>query len=222
MPSLDPIKNAPLGPSMHWYALHTRCRHERMVATALLNKGFHVFLPSYESLHRWADRYKRVTLPLFPGYLFLADGIDRRIQILSTPGVHSILKVGDTPAAIPNDEIAAIRRMVESSLRVGPHPFLKEGDRVRIKSGPLVGLEGIVSRMKDALRLVVTVQLLGRSAAVEIDECMIERIGSSSPMAAKCYGPNQVNSTYSASHQRFENSGPETHVSRTWSTTGVR
>ena len=167
-----------------WYALHTRHQHENKVATVLVGKGFEVLLPTYEVLHRWKDRNKRVTLPLFPGYLFVADEIDRRLQILSTPGVHAIVSAGSTPAIIPHEEINAIRRIIESSLRVEPHIFLADGDRVRIKAGPLTGLEGIVSRKKDGLRLILSVQLLGRSAAVEIDCCMIERLNQPQPTMA--------------------------------------
>jgi transcription antitermination factor NusG len=160
-----------------WCALHTRHQHEKSVATILATKGFEVFLPTYQTTRRWTDRTKRIRLALFPGYLFLADAADRRIQILSTPGVHSIVKFGSLPAVIPNEEIDAIRRMVESPLGVEPHPFLQEGDFVRIRSGPLEGLEGILSRKKDALRLVLSVKLLGRAASVEVDSSSIERVG---------------------------------------------
>jgi len=91
--------------------------------------------------------------------------------------VHSVLKTGRDPAEIPNDEIVAIQRMLESPRRVEPHPFLCEGDVVRISDGPLAGLQGIVSRRKDALRLVLSIQILGQSAAVEIDGCAVERLG---------------------------------------------
>jgi transcription antitermination factor NusG len=165
-----------------WYAVHTRYQNEQAVAKSLLNKGFSVFLPTYNALHRWSDRKKLVTLPLFPGYLFFADEINRWVQILSTPGVNAIVRIGNVPAEIPNDEIVAIRRVVESALCVEPHPFLSSGDLVRIKSGPLEGLEGIVSRKKDALRLVLSIRILGQSAAVEIDGCVVERVGPPRPI----------------------------------------
>jgi transcription antitermination factor NusG len=159
-----------------WFAVHTRHQYEQIVATTLSSWGLEVFLPTYETVHRWTDRNKRITLPLFPGYLFFANEIERRVQILSTPGVHTILKAGKVPAVVPNEEIAAVRRMVESTLRVEPHPFLNEGDRVRIKAGPLAGLEGIVSRKKDSVRLIVSIEMLGRSAAVEISGCSVEPV----------------------------------------------
>ncbi len=159
-----------------WFAVHTRHHHESLVAASLGHKGFEVFLPSYEANHRWSDRTKRVMLPLFPGYLFFANDIDRWLQVVSTPGVNAIVRVGSAPAEIPDSEISGIRRMVESKLRVEPHPFLNDGDVVRITAGPLAGLEGTVSRKKDALRLVLSIRILGRSAAVEIDGSAVERV----------------------------------------------
>jgi len=176
MPNFQKTVSIPFDQAPRWFAVHTRYQHEQAVAASLLSKGFSVFLPTYDTIHRWSDRKKPVTLPLFPGYLFFADEIDRRNQILSTPGVNAIIKTGSLPAEISNEEITAIRRMVESTLVVGPHPFLSEGDLVRIKAGPLEGLEGIISRRKDALRLVLSIQILGQSAAVEIDGCVVERV----------------------------------------------
>lgn len=171
-----------------WYAVHTRHQHEKMVAATLLGKGFEVFLPTYNAVHRWSDRNRQVTLPLFPGYLFFANEIDRWLQIVSTPGVNGIIKVGNVPAEISHEEICAIRRMVESTLRVEPHPFLRDGDLVRIKAGPLAGLEGIVSRKKDALRLVLSIQILGQSAAVEIDGYVVERVQGLRPLIPQFAG----------------------------------
>lgn len=172
-----------------WCALQTRHQHEKAVAAHLLGKGFEVFLPTYEALHRWHDRNKLVTLPLFPGYLFFIHDEERRVQILSTPGVHSILKTGNTPAVISEQEITSIRRMVESTLCVKPHPYLSQGDRVRIKSGPLEGLEGIVSRVKNTLHLVLSITMLGRSAAVELDVTVVERV-SPGPSSCGVTGPH--------------------------------
>jgi len=160
-----------------WCVLYARHQHEKKVAATLSGKGFEVFLPMYDAVHRWTDRNKRVSSPLFPGYVFFVDEADRRLQVLATPGVHAILTTGNVPAVIPNEEMSAIRRAVESPLRVEPHPFLKNGDLVRIMSGPLAGLEGIVSRKKDSWRFVLSIQMLGRSAAVEIDSAVLERTG---------------------------------------------
>lgn len=188
MPYQMQAESVPKEHTPRWFAVHTRYQHEQLVAAALLSKGFEVFLPSYDAVHQWSDRKKRVTLPLFPGYLFLANEIDRWIQIVSTPGVNAIIKVGNVPAEIPHGEIVAIRRMVESTLRVEPHPFLNDGDLVRINAGPLAGLEGIVSRKKDALRLVLSIKILGQSAAVEIDGCIVEHLRPVMPLVPEYAG----------------------------------
>jgi len=168
--------------SAAWYAIYTRHQHEKAVAQILSNKGLEIFLPLYRVAHRWQDRTKQLSLPLFPCYLFLRGGLDRRLQILTTPGVHTIVGWAGRPAVIPEVEIDAVRRAVESFLRVEPHPFLKCGDWVRVKSGPLQGLEGILVRKKNLFRLVLSVELLGRSVAVEVDACMVERVAT--PAAA--------------------------------------
>ncbi len=160
-----------------WHALYTRHQHERLVAHALTGKGFDIFLPQYRTVHRWKDRWKELELPLFPNYVFVLGGLDRMLNILTTPGVHSMVSWGGRPADIPQHEIEAVRRLIESPLRVQKHPFIKCGDRVRIKSGPLEGIEGILVRSKSAYRLVLSVEMLARSAAVEVDVNMVERVG---------------------------------------------
>lgn len=159
-----------------WHALYTRHRHEKAAARVLVNKRFDVFLPLYTTEHRWQDRVKEVALPLFPSYLFLRGGLDRWPQIITTPGVCEVVRCGGQPAVIPVAEIEAIRRLLASSLRVEPHPFLKRGDWVRIKWGPLTGLEGILVRQKQVSRLVLSIEMLGKSAAVEVDVSAVERI----------------------------------------------
>jgi transcription antitermination factor NusG len=177
-------------PIERWCAVHTRHQHERKVATSLSRHGFQIFLPTYNSVRRWSDRKKQITLPLFPGYVFFVDEAERRLQILCTPGVHTILTAGGAPAMIPSEEIVAIRRAVGSLLRVGPHPFLKGGDMVQIKSGPLAGLRGIVSREKDAFRVVLSIEMLGRSAAVEVEASATELLHPHRPVVSQLAGPS--------------------------------
>ena len=161
--------------SPQWSALHTRYQHERTVETLLVAKGFETFLPAYERVRRWKDRNKRIAEALFPGYLFVANVHDRRLQVLGTPGVCDLVSVAGIPATIPNQEIEAIRKSVADPSKVAPHPFLKGGDLLRIEWGPLAGVEGILVRAKDAFRLVVSIEILGRAAAVEIDAaCVIK------------------------------------------------
>lgn len=157
-----------------WWALYTRHQHEKAVAEILSAKGFEVFLPLYESMRRWKDRTKQLSLPLFPGYVFVRGELDRRLQIMTTPGVHMILTRGDKLAIIPEAEIQAIRMTVEGPNQIEPHPFLTCGQRVRVKQGPLEGVEGILVRKKNLYRLVLSVDMLARSMAVEIDAADVE------------------------------------------------
>lgn len=164
-----------------WWALYTRHQHEKVVAEMLSAKGFEVFLPLYESKRRWKDRSKVLSLPLFPCYVFVRGGFNRRLQIVTTPGVHMILYNGERAATIPEVEIEAIRRTVEGNLRVEPHPFLKCGERVRIKRGPLDGVEGVLVRKKNVCRLILSVDMLAQSVAVEVDAFDVEPITQQRP-----------------------------------------
>jgi transcription antitermination factor NusG len=161
----------------NWYALLTRHQHEKSVAAGLSNKNHEVYLPLYRSVRRWQDRAKQLWLPLFPCYVFIREGMDRQLQILTTPGVLQIVGWGGRPAIIPPAQLVAVRQIIESCLLVETHPYLQCGDRVRVKTGPLMGLEGILTRKKGVARLVVSMEMLGRSAAVEIDVLNVERSG---------------------------------------------
>ena len=171
-----------------WYAIYTRHQHEKAIAGMLTSKGFEVFLPLYSAVHRWKDRSKTVLLPVFPCYVFLRGGMDRRFHVVSTPGVYSFVGAGDCPAPIPQPEIDAVRRAVETRLRVEPYPFLKSGDWVCVTSGPLAGIEGMLVRRKSACRLVLSVELLQKSVAVEIGTEAVERITTAPPAARASRG----------------------------------
>jgi transcription antitermination factor NusG len=157
-----------------WYALYTRHQHERSAATYLESRGFTTLCPTYREIRQWRDRKKEITLPVFPCYVFIRGGMERQISLLSTPGVHSIVCTGKIPAAVADDEIAAIRRAMDHSVAMEPAPFICEGDRVRVVCGPLLGVEGVLQRRKDAMRLIISVEILGRSASVEIQLHEIE------------------------------------------------
>jgi transcription antitermination factor NusG len=159
-----------------WYAVHTNYQHEKAVARILSQKGFDIFLPLYDVAHRWKDRTKQLSLPLFPCYVFIQGGLDRRLHVLNTPGVCGFVGWSGRAAPIPKEEIEAVLRMMESSLKVEPHPFLKCGDRVRIRSGPLEGVEGILVRKKNLFRLVLSVEMLQKSVAVEVDVTAVESV----------------------------------------------
>ena len=174
-----------------WHALFTRHQHEKVVAHILSSKGFEVFLPLYSSIHQWKDRNKQLYLPLFPSYVFLRGGLRRRLDILTTPGVHFVVANGSRFADIPEEEITAVRKIVERTARVEPHPFLKCGDRVRVKYGPLTGIEGILIRKRNGFRLVVSVELLGRSVAAEIDASSVERVSARNAKEVSRWGLTQ-------------------------------
>ena len=164
-----------------WWAVYTRHQHEKVVAGMLSAKGFEVFLPLYESTRRWKDRSKVLSLPLFPCYLFLRGEHHRRLQAVTTPGVHMILCNGEHVATVPEAEIQAIRKTVEGFFRVEPHPFLKCGERVRVKRGTLQGIEGILVRKKNQYRLVLSVGMLSQSVGVEIDASEVEPVAAQEP-----------------------------------------
>lgn len=165
-----------LNSSHGWYALYTRHQHEKTVHQELVGKGFESFLPLYTAVHQWKDRVKRVALPLIPCYVFIREPLTQWLPVLSTPGVHSVVSFGGRPASIPNTEIEAIQRVVESRVKVESHPYLQCGDRVRVTSGALRGLEGILIRKKNWYKLLLSIEMLQRSVAVEIEVTMVERI----------------------------------------------
>jgi len=167
-----------------WYALYTRHQHEKTVHRILAGKGFEAFLPLYASAHHWRDRVKRVSLPLFPCYVFLRGPLEHWLPVLTTPGVHSVVGFGGEPASISSVEIEAIRTVIEGSVKAEPHPYLKCGDQVRVTTGPLRGLEGILLRKKNWCKLLLSVEMLQRSVAVEIDAAMVQRVGGRSPVEA--------------------------------------
>jgi transcription antitermination factor NusG len=152
-----------------WYAVSVRSNFERIVAESLRQRDYEVFLPAYLAKRRWSDRTKVVECALFPGYLFCRLDLRLRVPLLNTPGVASIVGVGRCAAPVPDTEIAAIRRIVDSGLPVAPWPYLQTGQFVYINRGPLAGMEGIVVAPKNRSRLVLSVEMLRRSVTVEIE-----------------------------------------------------
>lgn len=152
-----------------WFALQVRTAYEKKVATHLNGRGYEPFLPLRPSRRRWSDRIKETKVPLFPGYLFCRINIAKRLPILTTPGVVRIVGNGRGPQPVDEVEVAAIQTLIRSELTSQPWPFLKIGERVTIERGPLRGVEGILLEFKGGHRLVLSVTLLQRSVAVEID-----------------------------------------------------
>ncbi|HTB93133.1 MAG TPA: UpxY family transcription antiterminator [Candidatus Sulfotelmatobacter sp.] len=152
-----------------WYAILTKTGREKNATLLLENSGFECYLPVSKSRRRWSDRVKEIDVPLFPGYLFCRMNPNDRLPVLITPGVVQIVGRGKTPIPIEEHEIGAIKRVASSGLPAMPWPYLQVGQTARIEEGPLQGLSGIVVKIKSGLKLVLSVQLLQRSIAVEID-----------------------------------------------------
>jgi transcription antitermination factor NusG len=153
-----------------WYAAYTWAHHEKRVAEQLRHRQISSFLPLYRSIHRWKDRRKEVELALLPSYVFVQLVLKDRVRVLEIPGVVHIVSAGGVPVPLAEHEIESLRRGMEGSLKMEPHPYLQPGRRVRVRSGPMAGLEGILLRRKEGLRLVVSIEILMRAVAVEIDE----------------------------------------------------
>jgi transcription antitermination factor NusG len=152
-----------------WFAVMVRAKREKCANAVLENAGYQCFLPLNKSIRQWSDRMKNSEVPLFPGYLFCRMDPQNRLTVLMTPGVIQIVGIGKTPTPVKEEEIAAIQRIAESGLSATPWPYLQVGNVVRIENGPLRGLTGNVFKIKTGLKLVVSVELLQRSVAVEID-----------------------------------------------------
>lgn len=155
----------------------------------LRGKGFDAFLPLYTTAHQWKDRIKRVSLPLFPCYVFLRGPLSQWLPVLATPGVHTVVGFGGQPASISCGEVETIRRVLASPVQAEPHPFLKCGDRVRVKVGPMQGLEGILTRKKNWCKLVLSIEMLQRSVAVEVDAATVERVSPRSQVRVPAFIP---------------------------------
>jgi len=162
------------------------------VAEALNEKGVESFLPAFEEVHQWKDRKRRISIPLFPGYVFarLANSPAQRLLVLKTAGVVKILGNGDRIEAIPEHEIAAVYALVNAKVRCFSHPFLRDGVRVRVRRGPLKDVEGYLLRIKNQTRLVISVTLISQSVAIEVDAPDVELLRTA-PFEAAGYRSKQ-------------------------------
>jgi transcription antitermination factor NusG len=155
---------------LQWFALRVRPRAEKIVAQALRAKGFEEFLPLRRHRRAWSDRVVELQVPLFPGYVFSRFDVERRLPLLTTPGVISVVGTARRPDPVEDSEIHALQVLVRSQLQIDPWPYLHIGHKVRVLRGPLAGAEGILTAVRSPRRLVVSVTLLQRSVAVEIGE----------------------------------------------------
>jgi transcription antitermination factor NusG len=162
--------------TLPWFGLRTKSNHEKIAATVLSGKGYEQYLPTYKARRRWSDRDVITDRPLFPGYVFCRFDPKARLPILTTPGVVSVIGFGSEPAPIDESEIEAVQAVLRSGLGAEPCPFLREGQKIRIRSGALMGVEGILTKKKNEWRMIVSIEMLQRSIAVEIDRECLDRI----------------------------------------------
>jgi transcription antitermination factor NusG len=161
-----------------WYAVHVRSRQEKSVELMFRHKGLETFLPLYTAERRWASTRRSVELPLISCYVFTRFDITKRLPVLITPGVLSIVGCGPAPQPVEEVEIAALQTIVASGYPAEPVEYLHCGDRVRVAEGPLAGLEGVLVSHKSRKRLTVSITLLQRSVAVELDTEQVKPVQS--------------------------------------------
>lgn len=183
--SSEDDRKAKAANSLPWFAVRVRSNYEKPVSAVLRSKGFEEFVPVYRSRREWSDRIKVLDLPLFPGYLFCRIDLDKRLPLLTTPGFLYLVGKGRTPEPVDDREILAIRSIVHSGLPALPWPALAVGQKVRLKRGPLRGIEGIVTKVADQHRIYVNAMLLQRSVSVQVDPDWVSGVdGPSSVLAA--------------------------------------
>jgi len=169
---------------LSWFALRVKFRHEKTVSQALRGKGYTEYLPLYRGRHRSGGRFQDVDLPLFPTYVFCRFDPLRRLPILMTPGVFCIVGTSVEPSPVNEEELSTVRHLIASGLHAEPWPFLQVGDPVYVEEGVLRGTHGTLQRLKNEYRLVISVTLLQRSVAVEIDRACVRPAGVTSTAAA--------------------------------------
>jgi len=157
----------------HWYALYTTANHEKKVAKSLVDRAVECYLPLYSSLRKWKDRRVRLEVPLFANYVFAKFAMPERLRVLQAPGVVRLVGFNGRAAVVPDTEVNRVRDVLVHGRNVEPHTFLAVGRRVRVSSGPLAGLEGILLRRKRGVRLVVAIESIVKSVSVEMDEADI-------------------------------------------------
>lgn len=167
----EPHDGSPLAAQFvepHWYAVYTRANHEKRVAEQLTQRSVEYFFPFYESVRRWKDRKVRLQMPLFPGYVFVRIPLFDQMRTLQIHGVVRLVGFSGRPTALPEEEIQAMQNGLKQGVCAQPHPYITVGRRVRIVCGPMAGLRGILLRRKNGARVVVSLEMIKRSIAVEV------------------------------------------------------
>lgn len=163
--------------SLNWYCIYVKSRHEFKVFERLKKAGIEAFIPAVERLRRWKDRKKLIKFPLFPGYLFVCmnKSYELMLRVLKTPGVVTFIKnPSGEPEPVPEEEIVPLRKAIEDDKEIDPYPYLKEGQIVRIKRGPLAGATGILKKKDKQHYFILSIHILQRSLSVKIDASEVE------------------------------------------------
>ncbi len=182
----------PSSPSNRWYALQVRTRWEGSTAVLLEGKGYKTLLPTFATKKRWSAKQNQSHAPLFPGYVFCQFNVYDRLPILVTPGVISVVGRGKVPVAIEDSEVSAIEQVMSAGVTMEPWPYLEIGQRVRIEAPSMQGVEGILLNFKGNNRIVLSVSLLRRSVALEIDRDLVSPIGARQGTALQGIGARQL------------------------------
>jgi transcription antitermination factor NusG len=198
----------PAQPERRWYAAYTCAQHEKRVAEQLAEREVEHLLPLYSAVHRWKDRRVRVHLPLFPGYVFVRLLLPDRLRVLQIPSVVRLVGFGGLPTAVPDEQVEILRSGLADGLHIEPHPFLTVGRRARVVRGPLAGLEGILRRKKNNFRFVLSIELIQRSFAVDVDAADLLSLREPTvPSVARTRGTDSEKLLGSRNSRTFINGG---------------
>ena len=162
--------------ALNWFALQGRTNHKKVLHQLLEGKRFQPFLPSYRDRRTWSDRIKYVDRPLFPGYVFCRLNPEEKLPVVKTFNVINIVESGKTPVSISAAEIISLKTVIKSRSHDEPWPFLQIGQKVRIEKGPLAGVEGVLQTLKANCRIIVSISLLQRSTAAEMDRSWVSPV----------------------------------------------
>jgi len=180
--SVSPLANSAAGAVeiLPWYVAYTRPRHEKYIGHQLEDRGLRTFIPLYTSVRRWKDRRKRLELPLFPGYIFVQIALQSKLDLLRLPGVVDFVRFQGKPVPVLSHEIETLRAGLTNAALIHPHPYLQAGRKVRVHRGVLEGIEGIFVRHRGQTRVVLSVSLIQRSVAIEVEEADVEPVSVAS------------------------------------------
>jgi transcription antitermination factor NusG len=177
-----------------WYAAHVRANHEKRVGEQLALRSVECFLPLYESVRHWKDRRVKLRLPLFPGYVLVRINLGDRLQVLQLPGVARLVGFNGSPTPLEDAEVNAFRSKLMGVLQAEPHPNLQVGRRTRVKRGPLEGFEGFLVKQKQKYRIVLSIDTISRSIAVEVDLADVEFVNARATVVSNGQPPSAFNS----------------------------